>query len=225
MEVVKRSSKLQVLANNIAVLHYLGRQKLLLWYDWLWSQFLVTVFLRALGVDAYSIHSGLPFVGRKVITNAFNTQPVGSYDAMVCSYRISAEGMNFHVNCSINIAIEQADSESKQEQAEYRVTRLRQQREQYLYRYSALNSIDMSIAFKNMRKANAHSGAVIPPEVLDRMAEEVNELQQSDIQPNATGCVDWSKPLLGPQEIAVRDVQATKAGFGGRLGRKRGRSP
>lgn len=128
-EVARVSPKLRCIAFLIAYITIILRTKVMAWVEYPWTQLLIQLFLEYAGVSGVSsLHQFTSAADRANLCEEFNANDEPKI--LLCNYRCSAATLSLHKQRYLNIIAEPATSKQEQHEAESRVRRVEQTKEQ-----------------------------------------------------------------------------------------------
>ena len=178
--ICRMSPKLAWLVNYVNEAHHLN-DRVLIFCDWPMVQWLVEGLLTLLNFEVRSIRSAHA-VSQRVATIAEFNDSNKRVDALVCSFRTSAFGLNIQTNCHRVVHVEVPGAMSTLHQANGRVHRLGQTQRQDIRILTLDGSYDMYLQYKLTEKYLPQlMGSVEIPNIPQRRALETpQEMAQWD---------------------------------------------
>ncbi|KAH7062035.1 hypothetical protein B0J12DRAFT_724161 [Macrophomina phaseolina] len=145
------SPKLRALAELIADLVLMRKEKVVVWCTLPAQQLIIEKFLREAGIDARDYHAGLNLDERTRLTKSFNTSD--GVVVLIRVYFMSETGSNWQFFCYDAIMFDEAPSKSVDDQALGRIRRVGQRSYVRVYRLYMLESFDEHLRSRLIVKA------------------------------------------------------------------------
>ncbi|EKG15023.1 SNF2-related protein [Macrophomina phaseolina MS6] len=145
------SPKLRALAELIADLVLMRKEKVVVWCTLPAQQLIIEKFLREAGIDARAYHAGLNLDERTRLTKSFNTSD--GVVVLIGGYFMSVTGSNWQFFCGDAIMFDEAPSKGVDDQALGRIRRVGQRSYVRVYRLYMLESFDEHLRSRLIVKA------------------------------------------------------------------------